>query len=101
MEQRIARVGDLASGHCDVHDRTWTGAILTGSNIVAAESQAVARLGDTGNTDCSPPHPFQITQASSVSSILGVGIALVGDTVEVLSGGDGVIISGETLATSD
>ena len=90
----IARIGDQVTGVCLAHNspRQFTATISTGSSIVTCDGLGVARVGDTGITDCG--HTIQIIEGSTLASVLGVAIARAGDAVTVIEGGSGVITTG-------
>lgn len=95
--KRIARIGDLVSGVCYAHHDPvdWTGTFNTGSGVVTAEGQGVARIGDTGSTSCG--HTFRAIEGSGVITADGISVAREGDHVEVIEGGTGIITGGSSL----
>lgn len=100
MTQALARVGDAVEGTCRAHKspRHFSGTITQGSATCTADGLGLARVGDTGTTDCG--HTFVITQGSSVSTADGVGLARTGDAVQVVQGGEGVITGGSSVCTT-
>ena len=101
MFRALARIGDAVTGTCTAHKspRAFTATITTGSNIATCDGIGIARIGDTGITDCG--HHIQIVEGSSVSTVLGVGLARVGDAVIVLEGGSGVIATGSGVGVTN
>ena len=97
----IARIGDQATGTCLAHTspRQFTATITTGSDIVTCDGIGVARVGDTGTTDCG--HTIQITEGSTLTTVLGIGVARVGDAVIVVEGGSGVITTGSAVGSTE
>jgi hypothetical protein len=94
MSRALARVGDQAEGTCNAHKnpRHFVATITTGSSLATCDGLGIARVGDTGVTDCG--HHIQIVEGSTVATVLGVGLARVGDSVIVLEGGSGTITTG-------
>ena len=101
MARAIARIGDQAEGTCTAHDspRHFVATITTGSGIVTCDGIGVARVGDTGVTDCG--HTIRITEGSGIATALGIGLARVGDAVIVVEGGSGVITTGSSVGTTE
>jgi uncharacterized Zn-binding protein involved in type VI secretion len=100
--QRIARIGDSASGTCTAHSHTraWTGVFTTATGGFTVDGVQVISQGDTGITDCG--HTFRFDAGDSI--LTGVGgrqIAREGDPVIVVEGGSGVITSGSDTAVSE
>ena len=100
MTQSIARVGDSAEGICRAHEypRYFTGIITEGSSRCTADGLGLARVRDSGVTDCG--HTFVIIQGSSTSTADGIGLARTGDPVQVIQGGEGVITGGSSVCTT-
>lgn len=101
MGQPIARQGDSAAGVCMAHENPtpWTGVITNVSGWFTVDGLEAAALNDTGTTSCG--HHFRIIEASNLLTGMGRRIARVGDAVEVIEGGTGVITSGSPYTTSD
>lgn len=101
----ICRIGDHCTGTCTAnapnHPRTFTGTWQTGSTIVTADGIGIVRVGDTGITDCSPPHHIVATGGSSVGGTLGEQFHRVGDAVTVTEGGSGVSSIGSSTVSSE
>lgn len=66
---------------------------------MTCDGVGVARVGDTGVTDCG--HTIQIVEGSSIATALGIGLARVGDAVVVLEGGSGVITTGSGAGVTE
>lgn len=98
----ICRIGDIVTGTCLVsttgHPRSFTGTWTTGSQVVFADNIGVVRLGDSGITDCN--HTFVAIAGSLYSTVEGLPLIRVGDTVEVIGGGTGTAITGSPMGDS-
>ena len=103
--KQVCRIGDHCTGTCTAnapnHPRTFTGTWQTGSGIVTADGIGIVRVGDTGITDCSPPHHIVATGGSGVGGTLGVAYHRVGDAVTVTEGGTGVSSTGSPTVSSE
>ncbi len=99
----VARIGDACAGKCSAPghsaNRDFIGVIQTGSSILECDGIPVARVGDTGVTDCpvNPPHHFEIAIGSPVYDE-GSPVARVGSDVVIVEGpGNGTITSGSPI----
>ena len=99
----VCRVGDQCTGTCTAtapgHPRTFTGTWTSGSGVSTADGLGLIRVGDTGVTDCSPPHHIVASGGGSGSSG-GQALHRVGDAVTVTEGGTGVSSTGSPTVTS-
>jgi hypothetical protein len=101
----ICRVGDHCTGTCTAnapnHPRTFLGTWTQGSDIVTADGIGIIRVGDTGVTDCNPPHHIRAETGSGAGSTEGAAFHRVGDQVIVIEGGTGVSSTGSPTSTSE
>ena len=98
---QVCRTGDLVTGTCyNHHDPVnFTGTWDPKPTDVTANNLGVICKGDLGTTDCG--HKF-IADGSSITDVIanGLTLQLVGDTVTVIGGGNGISIIGSSNVTS-
>lgn len=105
--QPICRLGDSASGTCNIHG-PWTGTITTATSGFTCDGLPVARIGDSVLASCG--HTFFIDSGSSVcTGADGIAIARQGDTVSLtinpggfpLFIGSGALTGGSSVGSSE
>lgn len=74
----VARIGDRTFGYCSSHDGNFLGTVIGGSSDVKANSQGIARLGDTVLSDCG--HTGTINSANASVNVNGIKAARNGDS---------------------
>lgn len=104
----VCRVGDHATGTCRAidgidHPRQFLGTWVQGSGNVTADGIDVIREGDTGITDCNPPHHMVATGHGGEGQANGKYLHRVGDAVVITDpgGGEGVSTTGSGFVSSE
>lgn len=104
MTSQLAIIGSTASGHCTGHDHggeNWTGVIdTTTGTIGTAGGIALCPVGSSGLASCG--HRFVIIDGSTITTINGVGLGVVGsDAPTTPMGSSGTILTGYLYGTTN